>query len=116
MKLEFTNEQLARIFGEASTAARVAATKFFNERLNGVDQYSCGFAWVDIHGIRANSKLGKQLESLGIQKESWKKCHSVWDPAGLPVQNVDTKEAGADAFARVLESYGFTVYSGSRLD
>lgn len=114
--MDYTTEQLDRIFGEASTAATVSATRFFKDRLGGVDQYSCGFAWVDIHGIRANSKLGKQLASLGIQKDSWKKCHSVWDPAGLNIQNIDTKEEGARAFAKVLESYGFKAYVGSRLD
>ena len=114
MKLEFTNEQLDRILGEASTAATIAGKEMFDKM--GGDRYACGFAWVDIYGIRANSKLGKQLESFGIKKDSWKKAFSVWDPAGLPVQNIDIKEAGADAFARVLESYGFTAYAGSRLD
>jgi hypothetical protein len=116
MTLDFTTQELDRILGEASAAATIEATEFFNDRLNGVDQYACGFAWVDIYGIRANSKLGKQLAGFGIKKDSWKKCHSVWDPAGLNVQNIDIKEAGADAFARVLESYGFKAYAGSRLD
>jgi len=114
MKLEFTTEQLDRILGEASAASIVAATNKFDEM--GGDRFMCGFAWVDIYGIRANSKLGKQLESFGIKKDSWKKCYSVWDPAGLPVQNIDIKEAGACAFAKVLESYGFRAYAGSRLD
>jgi pantothenate kinase type III len=114
MKLEFTNEQLDRILGEASAAAIRAGKSKYDEM--GGDRFMCGFAWVDIYGIRANSKLGKQLESFGIKKDSWKKAFSVWDPAGLPVQNIDIKEAGADAFARVLESYGFTAYAGSRLD
>lgn len=112
--LTFTNEQLDRILGEASNAAFTAGTAKYKEM--GGDRYMCGFAWVDIYGIRANSKLGKQLESFGIKKDSWKKCHSVWDPAGLNVQNIDIKEAGALAFADVLESYGFRAYAGSRLD
>jgi hypothetical protein len=114
MKLEFTTEQLDRILGEASVAATLAATKKMEEL--GGDRFCCGFAWVDIYGIRANSKLGKQLTSLGIKKDSWKKCHSVWDPAGLPVQNIDIKESGAYAFADVLSKYGFRAYAGSRLD
>ena len=113
---DFTTQELDRILGEASAAATIEATEFFNTRLNGVDQYACGFAWVDIHGIRANSKLGKQLESFGIKKDSWKKCHSVWDPAGLNIQNIDTKEVGARAFAKVLQKYGFKAYDGSSLD
>jgi hypothetical protein len=114
MKLEFTTDQLYLILGEASAAATRAGNAKYEEM--GGDRFMCGFAWVDIHGIRANSKLGKQLEMFGIKKDSWKKCHSVWDPAGLPVQNIDIKEAGAEAFAKVLESYGFTAYAGSRLD
>jgi hypothetical protein len=114
--MDYTTEQLDRIFGEASAAATIEATEFFNTRLNGVDQYACGFAWVDIYGIRGNSKLGKQLADLGIKKDTYKKCHSVWDPAGLNIQNIDTKEVGARAFAKVLQSYGFKAYFGSRLD
>jgi hypothetical protein len=34
----------------------------------------------------------------------------------MPVQNVDTLEAGAEAAAKVLRKYGFEAYSGSRLD
>jgi hypothetical protein len=56
------------------------------------------------------------LAGFGIKKDAWKKAFSVWDQAGLNVQNIDIKEAGADAFARVLESYGFKAYAGSRLD
>jgi len=114
MKLEFTNEQLDRILGEASAAATIAGKEMFDKM--GGDRFCCGFAWVDIYGIRGNSKLGKQLSNFGIKKDTYKKCHSVWDPAGLPVQNIDIKEAGAYAFAKVLESYGFKAYVGSRLD
>lgn len=114
MTLEFTNDQLDRILGEASAAASKAGAEMYREM--GGDRYACGFAWVDIYGIRANSKLGKQLSNFGIKKDSYKKAFSVWDPAGLPVQNIDIKEAGARAFAKVLESYGFKAYAGSRLD
>ncbi len=112
--MDFTTEQLDRILGEASAAATIAGKKKYDEL--GGDRFMCGFAWVDIYGIRGNSKLGKQLSALGIRKDSYKKCHSVWDPAGLPVQNIDIKEAGAEAFAKVLSSYGFRAYAGSRLD
>lgn len=116
MKLDFTTEELSRILTEASESSKQEASEFFNTRLNGVDQYACGFAWVEIYGIRANSKLGKQLQTLGIQKDSYKKCHSIWDPAGLNIQNIDTKEVGARAYAKVLQKYGFKAYDGSRLD
>jgi hypothetical protein len=31
-------------------------------------------------------------------------------------QNIDCKEAGAQAAAKVLQKYGFTAYAGSRMD
>jgi len=34
----------------------------------------------------------------------------------LGVQNIDIKEAGADAYATYLKGLGLTAYSGSRLD
>ena len=114
MKLDFTTEQLNRILVEASAAATLAASNKMDEL--GGDRYMCGFAWVDIYGIRANSKLGKQLESFGIKKDSYKKAFSIWDPSGLNVQNIDIKEAGARAFANVLSKHGFRAYDGSRLD
>jgi hypothetical protein len=40
----------------------------------------------------------------------------MWNPSKFNCQNVDTLEAGADAAAAVFKSYGFTAYSGSRLD
>jgi hypothetical protein len=114
--LNYTQQEIAEIVLEAKTAARVAAQKFFNEKLGGRDQYACGFAWVDIYGIRANSKIGKSLEAAGIKKDSWKKAFSIWDPSEMNVQNVDTKEAGAYAAAKVFEKYGFRAFAGSRLD
>ena len=43
--------QVNTIVNEAKQAAREAAEKYFQEKLGGVDQYSCGFAWVDIFGV-----------------------------------------------------------------
>lgn len=114
--MNYTNEQVATIVTEAKAAAKAAANQFFQEKLGGVDQYCCGFAWVDIYGIRANSKIGKALTNVGIRKDSYKKCFSIWDPAEMNCQNVDTLEVGARAAAKVFEQYGFRAYSGSRLD
>ena len=47
-----THEQIPQIIEEARIAAREAAEKFFQEKLGGVDQYACGFAWVNIYGIK----------------------------------------------------------------
>ena len=60
--MNYTKEQIVAIVAEAKTEARVAANKFFQEKLGGRDQYSCGFAWVDIFGIKGNTKLGRVIQ------------------------------------------------------
>ena len=107
--------QVNTIVNEANQAAREAAERFFQEKLGGKDQYSCGFAWVDIYGIKGNTRLGKAFKAAGIRK-SYTGSYQIWNPAGLGVQNIDTLEAGAEAAARVFEKYGFKAYAGSRLD
>ena len=113
--MNYTQEQVNEIVAEAKFEANQAAAKFFKEKLGGVDQYSCGFAWVDIFGVRSNSKIGKALAFGGFRK-SYTKSLQLWNPAGLGVQNIDTLEAGAEAAAKVFEKYGFRAYAGSRLD
>jgi len=56
------------IVAEAKSAAREAAERFFQEKLGGRDQFACGFAWVDIFGVRGNTKLGKALKEAGVKK------------------------------------------------
>ena len=114
--MEYTQSQINDIVAEAKVAAREAADRFFQEKLNGQDQYACGFAWVDIYGVKGNTRLGKMLKAAGVDRSDYKKCFSIWDPSGMPVQNVDTKEAGAFAAQKVFEKYGFRAYAGSRLD
>lgn len=41
---------------------------------------------------------------------------TFWNPAEWNGQNVDIKEKGAQAFAKVLQSYGIEAYASSRLD
>ena len=113
--MNYTKEQIVAIVAEAQTEARVAADKFFQEKLGGVDQYSCGFAWVDIFGIKGNTKLGRTLKEAGIRK-SYTGSFQIWNPAEMGVQKIDTLEAGAEAAAQVFERYGFRAYAGSRLD
>ena len=108
--------KIPAIVAEAREAAYQAGMKFFQERLKGQDQYACGFAWVEIYGVRGNSKLGKALQNNDVRKDSYRKCHTLWNPSCLMVQNVDTLEAGAEAAARVFEKHGFKAYACSRLD
>ena len=114
--MEYTQTQINVIVAEAQQAAQQAATKFFNETLGGRDQMACGFAWVDIYGVKGNTKLGKMFKAAGVELSSYDKCFKIWNPSGLHCQNIDTKEAGAYAAAKVFEQYGFRAYAGSRLD
>lgn len=100
---------------EGKQLANQASMKFFQERLGGRDQYACGFAWVTVHGVRSNSKQGKELAQEGFSK-SYTGGLQLWNPSGLHVQNVDTLEAGAEAMAEFLRSLGLEAYAGSRLD
>lgn len=107
--------QVPQIHTAASAAAEAAARKYFQEKLGGRDQYACGFAWVDVYGVRSNSKLGKALQAVGFRK-SYTKSLQLWNPAKFGCQNVDTLEEGARAYAAVLKQHGIEAYAGSRLD
>ena len=113
--MNFSQDQVNNIVAEAKNAATVAAQKFFAEKLGGRDQMACGFAWVDIFGVKGNTKLGKMLKAAGV-RQSYTKSFQLWNPAGMNCQNVDTLEEGARAAANVFKKYGFEAYAGSRLD
>ena len=120
LTLDQAIDNMPMIFQEASEAAYAAANKYLQEQLGGQDQYACGFAWANIYKfdgkkIRGNSKLGKALKAENI-KQDYDRIFQIWNPSGLPVQNIDTKEAGARAFADVFTKYGFEAYADSRLD
>ena len=113
--MNYTQEQVNDIVKEAKDAAKQAAYRYFQDKLGGVDQYACGFAWVNIHGVKGNTKLGKMLKAAGVRQD-YTKAFSIWNPSEFGCQNVDTLEAGAEAAAKVFEQYGFKAYAGSRLD
>ena len=75
----------------------------------------CGFAWVNIWGIKGNTKLGKRMKAAGFDKD-WQGAYSIWNPSGLGTQCMYTKEQGAYAAAKVFTAAGFTAYAGSRAD
>ena len=91
------------------------ASQEMYQRIGG-DRMACGFAWVDVYVDRTNSKQAKELIKAGFKKDYKPKCLSMWNPGGLGVQNIDIKEAGADALATYLTALGLKAYSGSRLD
>ncbi len=118
--MDLTAEQLEDIIAEAKVAAKTAAINFLNKYMNGEDQYPCGFAWVDItkykgKKIKGNMKIGRMLKAAGI-KQNYQRRFQIWNPSGVIVQNVDMKEAGAQAATSVFLKYGFTAHAGSRLD
>ena len=110
-----TAEMIPTIVREAQEAAYTAADKFFKNELGGQDAYACGFAWVNIYGVKMNTKIGKAFKAAGLRKDySGGIC--MWNPSKYGCQNVDTLEEGARAAADVFRKYGFTAYAGSRLD
>ena len=105
-----TADQIQAGFYQAEVASRDMYRKI------GGDQYACGFAWVDVYVDRTNSKQAKELIKAGFRKDYKPKCLSFWNPGNLNVQNIDIKEAGAEAMATYLRSLGLNAYAGSRLD
>ena len=98
---------------EAAIQARTAAKAFYAQH---GDRDACGFAWVDVYGVRSNSRLGKTLQSFGFRK-SYTGSLQLWSPCGSPTQSISIKEAGAEAYAKVItEKLGIKAYAGSRLD
>ena len=99
---------------EAAMQARTAAKAFHAKH---GDRDCCGFAWVNVYGVRSNSKLGKALQAAGFRKD-YTGSLQLWNPSGFPTQSISILEAGADAYAQVLkDKLGLDkVYSGSRMD
>lgn len=108
-------ESFRLIFDEAKAAAEAAANDFFQNQLGGEDKLLCGFAWCSVFDIKLSTKLGKAMAACGFTKE-YGGGIQYWNPSGHNCQNVDTKYAGAAAFAKVLTKYGFKAYANSRLD
>jgi len=110
----YTVEDIKRIVAEACDAAYKAADTYEHDVMQG-RWGACGFAWVNIYGIKGNTKIGRMLKAAGIGR-SWTKAYQIWNPSSYPTQNVDTLLAGAEAAALVFKRYGFEAYAGSRLD
>ena len=79
------------------------------------EQAYCGFAWVNIWDIKGNTKLGKRMKQAGFDKD-YTGAYSIWNPSGLGTQCMSTKEAGAQAAAKVFKAAGFKCSAGSRAD
>lgn len=118
--MTITSNDIQLIVQEARAAAYKAADAYFEDKLNGIDQFACGFAWVNIYEhngkkIKGNTKVGRAMKDAGV-KQDYTRAFQIWNPSGFPCQNVETLEAGARAAAKVFQNYGFEAYAGSRLD
>jgi hypothetical protein len=110
----FNLEAVQDACNEAAMQARTAAKEMYSKI---GERDACGFAWVNIYGVRSNSKLGKALQSAGFRKD-YTGSLQLWNPSGHHTQSISVKEAGADAYAEVIkQKLGLDkVYSGSRMD
>ena len=72
--------------------------------------------WVEVYVDRTNSKQAKELIASGFKKSYKPKCLSLWSPGAYHGQSMDVKEAGAHAFAEVLQRAGLKAYACSRAD
>ena len=113
--VEFNLDQVQDACNEAAMAARTAAKQTYAAM--GGDRGACGFAWVNVWGVRSNSKLGKALQAAGFRKD-YTGSLQLWNPSKSAVQSLDILEAGAYAYAEVLKAkLGLEkVYAGSRMD
>ena len=79
--------------------------------------WPCGFAWVNITGIKLNTKVGKEFARLGFRKAyGYKNTVQLWNPSGHPTQNMDVKEEAAEIYADVFRAAGYDAFVGSRMD
>ena len=111
---QITEQVVQDATNEAAQQARSAAKAFHAKH---GDRDACGFAWVNLYGVRSNSKLGKWLAAAGFRKD-YTGALSLWNPSGFPTQSISILEAGAEAYAEVIKSkLGLDkVYAGSRMD
>ena len=109
---DYTVEDIQNILALAKAEAYGAAQTHIDEY---GEQAYCGFAWVNIHGIKGNTKLGRAMKQAGYTKD-YTGAYQIYNPAGYGGQSMDVKEAGARAAAKVFEQYGFTAYPGGRAD
>ena len=110
--MQYTIQELKDLMQLALTTAHAAATKHIEDY---GEQFYCGFAWVDIRGIKGNTKLGRAMKAAGYEQD-YSRAFSIWNPSGLGTQCMSTKQAGARAAAKVFSDAGFKAHAGSRAD
>lgn len=107
---------------KASAAAAKAAQEFLEKHFGGRDAGACGFAWVKYYPKnKGNTRDGKEerrmIQSIGFRQDYTGKAYELWNPSKIGAQNIDCKEAGAMAYAKVMEEeVGLRLSVSSRLD
>lgn len=99
------------IYQKAVMAGKQAEQQYVAQY--GEDPY-CGFGWVEIPDGR--SPFVKWCKKNGIGSKHWQKGWQIWRPTGNGTQSMSVLEAGADAFADVLNANGITAWACSRAD
>jgi len=99
------------IYAQALGAARDAEHEYFVK--HGEPMY-CGFAWVYFPNARTPFVNWCKKNDTG--SKHWDKGWQIWNPTGNGTQSMDIKEAGAHAFAKVLNGYGIVCCAESRAD
>ena len=68
--MEYTIQELKDLMQLSLTTAHAAATKHIEDY---GEQFYCGFAWVDIRGIKGSTKLGRAINN---EDSNYGKLHS----------------------------------------
>ena len=105
-------DNLASVHNTATQAAAKATEDFLAKH---GDRDACGFAWVTVYE-KGSTKLGRALKAVGF-KPAYGGGLQLWNPSGHGTQSMSVKEAGAQAYADVLRSFGIDkAYAGGRAD
>lgn len=112
--MNYTVEQIKDIIAEATQAGQDAAADAY-ERNGNTDWDACGFAWVNLYGIKGNTRLGKALKAAGVQQD-YTRAFQIWGGEFYSGQSISIKEAACRAARDVFKRYGFDASVGSRLD
>ena len=100
------------IHQEAQSVARTVGEQYIAKH---GEPFYCGFAWVNI--APGTSKFARDLRKAGVVRgRSYYGGIDVWNPGGLPTQSMDVKEVAADAYVKVLGTYGIRATMMSRAD
>jgi hypothetical protein len=97
---------------QQALAAAQTATQNYLDQHGHAD--CCGFAWVEVFGVKGNTRLGRTMCSMGFRPMGG--YLQLWNPSGSTTQAITAKEEGARAYATTLRNHGITAYMGSRMD